>query len=108
MIYVLEGHDLKHAVEEMLLHMRPAELPVCQEHVPESGDYCVSRLVIRDDVAQAQAEAFWGGERHVGQSKASIEGLDALAQNRVTTELVKLALYDAIVAVCPRRRRGAA
>lgn len=101
MIYVLEGHDLKHAVEEMLLHMRPAELPVCQEHVPESGDYCVSRLVIRDDVAQTQAEAFWGGERHVGQSKASIEGLDALAQKRVTTELVKLALYDAMVGSLP-------
>ena len=28
MIYVLEGHGLKHAVEEMLLHLTPTELPV--------------------------------------------------------------------------------
>ena len=35
MIYVLEGHALKHAVEEMLLHLVPAEIPAEAETVPE-------------------------------------------------------------------------
>lgn len=42
MIYVLEGHGLKHAVEEMLLHLTPAELPVQGDAAPETGDYCTA------------------------------------------------------------------
>ena len=57
MIYVLEGHGLKHAVEEMLLHLTPAELPAQGDAAPETGDYCISRLRVVDGVAQAAAEA---------------------------------------------------
>ena len=96
MIYVLQGHDLKHAVEEMLLHLLPTERPVYASEPPE-GDCCISRLELDGGIARAQAEVRLDGSTQTAERSASVEGLTGLAQKRVVTEIVKLALYDAMV-----------
>ncbi len=95
MIYVLQGHDLKHAVEEMLLHLQPTERPVYASEPPE-GDCCISRLELDGGTARAQAEVRLDGSIQTAERSASVEGLTGLAQKRVVTEIVKLALYDAM------------
>lgn len=96
MIYILEGHTLRHAVEEMLLHLRPAETPEAADAPPARGDYCVSRLVWDGDTARAQAEARLGGAHFTAERTADAGRLEGLAQKRVLTEIVKLALFDAV------------
>ena len=95
MIYVLQGHDLKHAVEEMLLHLQPTERPVYASEPPE-GDCCISRLELDGSTARAQAEVRLDGSTQTAERSASVEGLTGLAEKRVVTEIVKLALYDAM------------
>lgn len=103
MIYVLEGHALKHAVEEMLLHLVPAEIPAEAETVPEQGDFCVSRLHVQDGTAEASAEVRLHGVTRAAQRTASVAGLDALGEKRVVTEIVKLAIFDAAVPGLPEK-----
>ena len=102
MIYRIEGHTLKHAVEEMLLHLTPTELPAEGEILPETGDYCISRLHIADGVAYASAEVRRNGVTRSAERAKSVTGLDALGEKRVTTEIVKLAIFDAIVPGLPQ------
>lgn len=101
MIYVLEGHDLKHAVEEMLLHLVPTELPAAGDAAPETGDYCISRLHTAGGEAQASAEVRLNGVTRTASRTKSIAGLDALGEKRVVTEIVKLAIFDAMVPGLP-------
>lgn len=103
MIYVLEGHGLKHAVEEMLLHLTPAELPVQGDAAPETGDYCISRLRVVDGVAQAAAEARLDGVTRTASRTKPVAGLDALGEKRAKTEIVKLAVFDAIAPGLPEK-----
>lgn len=108
MIYVLEGHGLKHAVEEMLLHLTPAELPVQGDAAPETGDYCISRL----PGCGRRGPGGGGGpagrrDPHRVRTKP-VAGLDALGEKRAKTEIVKLAVFDAIVPACRKSRNGAA
>ena len=44
MIYALEGHDLKHAVEEMLFHLLPTANLTRADTVGEDCDWCRSLL----------------------------------------------------------------
>ena len=108
MIYVLEGHALKHAVEEMLLHLVPAEIPAEAETVPKQGDFCVSRLHVQDGTAEASAEVRLHGVTRAAQRTASVAGLDALGEKRVVTEIVKLAIFDAAVPGLPENWNGEA
>ena len=101
MIYVLEGHDLKHAVEEMLLHLVPTELPAAGDAAPETGDYCISHLYTAGGEAQASAEVRLNGVTRTASRTKSIAGLDALGEKRVVTEIVKLAIFDAMTPGLP-------
>ena len=44
MIYTLEGHSLKHAVEEMLFHLLPT-VTLTQADAVQDGAYCRSRAL---------------------------------------------------------------
>ena len=101
MTYILQGHTLRHAVEEILLQLLPAELPTEAGQIPPAGDYSVSRLTRQDGYAYAQAEVWRDGKRYTGARTAPVAGLEGLAQKRVETELVKLALYDALLPILP-------
>ena len=61
MTYTLEGHTLRHAVEEMLLHLLPDQKPV--EGIDDGVcDCCVSRLEVQPDgSAAAYARVRLGG-----------------------------------------------
>ena len=50
MIYTLEGHELKHAVEEMLFHLLPTVTLTRAEQTGE-GDWCRSILTEQDGEA---------------------------------------------------------
>ena len=47
MIYTLEGHELKHAVEEMLFHLLPT-VTLARADAPGEGDWCRSLLSEQD------------------------------------------------------------
>ena len=56
MIYTLEGHALKHAVEEMLFHLLPTAALARADAVDAAdgtGDYCRSVLTEVDGRARA-------------------------------------------------------
>ena len=60
MIYTLEGHDLKHAVEEMLFHLLPTANLTRADAVGEDGDWCRSLLSVegaRPSAAPSPASA---------------------------------------------------
>ena len=47
MKYILEGHEMKHAAEEMLLHLLPTET-LTRVETEQDGDICISaRLSVR-------------------------------------------------------------
>lgn len=101
MTYVLDGHILKHAVEEILLHLLPTEIPVRAEMPAPAGDFCLSRLRIEGGVAQAMATVRLDGTVRTAERTAPVAGLEGLAQKRVEAEIIKLSIYDAIVPALP-------
>ena len=96
MIYTLEGHDLKHAAEEMLFHLLPTATLTRADEAGE-GDWCRSLLSEQDGEAVGRAIACIGGVTHESARRASVAGLGPLDYKRVITELVKMTVYDAVV-----------
>lgn len=96
MIYTLEGHDLKHAVEEMLFHLLPTATLTRADEAGE-GDWCRSLLSEQDGEAVGRAIACIGGVTHESARRAPVSGLGPLDYKRVITELVKMTVYDAVV-----------
>lgn len=96
MIYTLEGHALKHAVEEMLFHLLPSVQLTRGDAVGE-GDWCRSILTEENGQAQARAVVCLDGTVRESEAAAPVEGLSPLDYKRVVTELVKTTVYDAVV-----------
>ncbi len=97
MIYTLEGHDLKHAVEEMLFHLLPTANLTRADAVGEDGDWCRSLLSEQGGEAVGRAVACIGGVTHESERRARVAGLAPLDYKRAVTELVKMTVYDAVV-----------
>ena len=96
MIYTLEGHDLKHAVEEMLFHLLPT-VTLTRADTAGEGDWCRSLLSEQDGEAVGRAIACIGGVAHESERRARVAGLAPLDYKRAVTELVKMTVYDAVV-----------
>ena len=97
MIYTLEGHDLKHAVEEMLFHLLPTANLTRADAVGEDGDWCRSLLSEQGGEAVGLAVACIDGVTHESERRARVAGLAPLDYKRAVTELVKMTVYDAVV-----------
>ena len=95
MIYTLEGHDLKHAVEEMLFHLLPTATLTRADAAGE-GDWCRSLLAEQDGEAVGRAIACIGGVTRESERRAPVAGLVPLDHKRAVTELVKMTVYDAV------------
>ena len=96
MIYTLEGHDLKHAVEEMLFHLLPTANLTRADAVGEDGDWCRSLLSEQDGEAVGRAIACIDGVTRESERRAPVAGLAPLDHKRTVTELVKMTVYDAV------------
>lgn len=96
MVYTMEGHALKHAVEEMLFHLLPT-VTLTRADTVADGDWCRSILTETDGQAQAKAIVRLDGVVRESESQASVEGLQPLDYKRTVTELVKTTVYDAVV-----------
>lgn len=101
MIYTLEGHELKHAVEEMLFHLLPTVTLTRAEQTGE-GDWCRSILTEQDGEAVGRAVVCLGGRVHESTRRAQVAGLAPLDYKRALTELVKMTVYDAVVPALPQ------
>lgn len=98
MVYTMEGHALKHAVEEMLFHLLPTVTLTHADTIREDeDDWCRSILTEADGQAQAKAIVCVDGMVRESESSASVEGLQSLDYKRTITELVKTTVYDAVV-----------
>ena len=98
MVYTMEGHALKHAVEEMLFHLLPTVTLTHADTIREDeDDWCRSILTEADGQAQAKAIVCVDGMVRESESSASVEGLQSLGYKRTITELVKTTVYDAVV-----------
>lgn len=94
MNYILQGHDYRHAVEEMLLHLLPTEIPASADR-PE-GDVCISSLTEREGTACASAHVTIGGQTREAVREIMVDGCDLLMRRRRENEIIKLSIYDAI------------
>lgn len=101
MIYILEGHDLKHAVEEMLFHLLPTETVTRAAEASGQEDHCRSRLTEENGLARAEAVVCIGGETRRAEKSAPVAGLAPLEHKRTVTELVKTTVYEAAVPFLP-------
>ena len=95
MIYTLEGHELKHAVEEMLFHLLPT-VSLARADAPGEGDWCRSLLSEQDGEAVGQAIACIDGVTRQSERRAPVAGPAPLDYKRAVTELVKMTVYDAV------------
>lgn len=102
MIYTLEGHDLKHAVEEMLFHLLPTVTLTRADTVGEEGDWCRSMLSEQDGEAVGRAVSCIGGMTHESERRTRVTGLAPLDYKRAVTELVKMTVYDAVIPTLPQ------
>ena len=101
MNYVLKGHEYRHAVEEMLVHLLPAdEIPARVDAL--AGDGCVSILEERDGVVRAVARVTRDGAAHEASRTAEVAGTDALERRRRESEAVRLSLYEAVLPLLSR------
>lgn len=101
MVYTMEGHALKHAVEEMLFHLLPT-ITLTRVDVVGDGDWCRSILTETDGQAQAKAIVCLDGTVRESVRSASVAGLEPLDYKRTVTELVKTTVYDAVVPALPQ------
>lgn len=98
MIYILKGHNLKHATEEIILHMLPTAITKHACEIPQDEqDYCVSDVYIDGDFAKATATVRINNKVRIGFRESFILNLDELAKKRSLTEIIKLSIYDAIL-----------
>ena len=91
MIYTMEGHALKHAVEEMLFHLLPTVTLSRADAVDGScaDDWCRSILSETDGQVQAKAIVCLDGTVREHVLAAPVAGLAPLDYKRTVTELVK-------------------
>ncbi len=103
MIYTLENHELKHAVEEMLFHLLPTETLSRADTAEQITEpYCRSILTEENGEAAARAIVCMDGVTQEAEKRASIAGLETLDYKRTITELVKTTVYDAVVPFLPQ------
>lgn len=103
MIYTLENHELKHAVEEMLFHLLPTETLSRADTAEQITEpYCRSILTEENGEAAARAIVCMDGVTQEAEKRASIAGLGTLDYKRTITELVKTTVYDAVVPFLPQ------
>ena len=103
MIYTLENHELKHAVEEMLFHLLPTETLSRADSAEQLTEpYCRSILTEENGEAAARAIVCMDGVTHEAEKRASVTGLATLDYKRTITELVKTTVYDAAVPFLPQ------
>lgn len=104
MIYYMEGHTLKHAVEEMLLHLLPTETLSYGKNTNSIDGYCESSISKQAGIIAARAIVQMNGETHSSQLTASApeSESDALAEKRIITELVKTTIYNAVLPFLPQ------
>ena len=89
---------MKHAAEEMLLHLLPTET-LTRVETEQDGDICISALTEQDGCLCAAARVTIGGETHAGSIPVLTEGLDELSRKRAVSTAVKTSIYDAVVPV---------
>ena len=87
---------MKHAAEEMLLHLLPTET-LTRVETEQDGDICISALTERDGCLCAAARVTIGGETHTRSIPVLTEGLDELSRKRAVSTAVKTSIYDAVV-----------
>ena len=88
MIYTLENHELKHAVEEMLFHLLPTETLSRADSAEQLTEpYCRSILTEENGEAAARAIVCMDGVTHEAEKRASVTGLATLDYKRTITEL---------------------
>ena len=103
MIYTLENHELKHAVEEMLFHLLPTETLSRADTAEQITEpYCRSILTEENGEAAARAIVCMDGAVYEAEKRASVTGLETLDYKRTITELVKTTVYDAVVPFLPQ------
>ena len=103
MIYTLENHELKHAVEEMLFHLLPTETLSRADTAEQLTEpYCRSILSEENGEAAARAIVCMDGAVYEAEKRASVTGLETLDYKRTITELVKTTVYDAVVPFLPQ------
>lgn len=109
MRYVLQGHDLSHAVEEMLLHLLPREVPEIAEALADGEDGCVTWFEpLPDGREEAVCRLTRDGQTVERRRTAETANTDPLTYKSRRTEAVKLAVYDALVpAFAPAPEWGA-
>ena len=95
MNYILIGHDLKHAAEEMLLQLLPIALLSRQEDNGQD-DFCCSTLKEEQDTVIITTETRLAGVTRVSTRTGDITGQDEMARKRTFSELVKLGIYDTV------------
>lgn len=101
MTYTLEGHTLKHAVEEMLFHLLPAE-SLSRGEPAGNTNYCRSILSEQDGRTELHAVVRLNGSTRESSKQAVTEGLPPLEYKRVITELAKLTIYEAVLPFLPQ------
>ena len=109
MKYVLQGHDLRHAVEEMLLHLLPREVPEVAEALADGEDGCITWFEpLENGREEAVCRLTRDGQTVERRRIAETADTDPLTYKSRRTEAVKLAVYDALVpAFAPAPEWGA-
>ncbi len=105
---VLNGHDYKYAVEQMLLTLYPEERPVYAE-APAEGDRMEISLRAGEKMTTAQCLLVRGGKSFRAAARERNEALSApLERDRICQRLIKNAMYRAALrAGTPRPAWGA-
>ncbi|MBS5149412.1 MAG: coproporphyrinogen dehydrogenase HemZ [Butyricicoccus pullicaecorum] len=95
MNYVLTGHDLKHAAEEMLLQLLPSALLHRQDDDGQT-DFCRSVLEEDGNTVTITTQTRLYGVMRTSTRTGNIAGQDEMARKRTFSELVKLGIYDTV------------
>ena len=98
MKYTMTGHDLRHAVEEMLLHLLPREVPEYTEALAEDEEGCMTAFEpLPDGNEEAVCRLTRDGQTIERRRTAETAGTDEMTYKSRRTEAVKLAVFDAVV-----------
>ncbi len=100
MTYALDGHGLRHAVEEMLIQLFPSE-PLSIGEPEGTGNYCVSSLSEENGIARAVSEVRINGVTEKRTESAPVPFFDGLERKRIETGLVKTSIYKSVLPFLP-------
>lgn len=100
---ILSGHDFGFAAQQIYMCLFPNSHAVIAEEKPTSGDWAVSKLILRDETFFSETEISVNGKQSRGEAEFSFSpSADEEDKKRCAKRAIKTSFYRASLPLLPK------